>query len=747
MDYIGHKYDIEFRRLACLVVAGSSLLLPAGITLADSKGLAAGHDAGLNSTVMDLDALLADQEAVALSRNSLAQNSTVPPLETLLDEEIRPAATETKVITSESGSVTVTGPAAKEAAVDKAPEVTERKLVAEAPVAPIETGVATPPLSAEPDPIIADVPPEPLPPALNNLPNLPPLESGAGDSSMDEPPPDLFAGEGNNPEGNAPTASISTNVTINLISMLVERGVLTQGDAAKLIQVAHAEAELARQTTAQQGMADDGSVRVTYIPEVVKQQIRDEVRADVMAQAKAEGWAAPDEIPDWLATFEPFGDLRLRYEYVRFPEGNDNTGAFPNFNAINTGSPFDVSGLVFSPQQNVDADRQRLRIRMRLGTEINLSEGFSGGVRLATGESNSPVSPNQTLGASGGNFSKYAIWVDRAFIKYEIGQRVERNLAFTFGRFDNPFFNTDIVWDDDLGFDGVAVSGHYQITKEFTPFIAGGIFPVYNTDFNFSSNQPSKFESDDKWLYGAQIGFDWKIDDDITLKLAASYFDYENIEGRLSTPYVPLTSSDAGDTDATRPSFAQKGNTYRPLRNIIASPLNDFGTSMQYQYFGLATPFRELAFTGRLEINSWEPVQISLVGEYVKNLDFNQEEINAIAVNNRGPSDFATGAIGEFDGGDTAWFAGVQFGKEKFEKKWDWNATFGYRYVESDAVVDAFTDSDFGGGGTNMKGFFIGSSLALSPNVKLGLRWMSADEVAGPPLKNDTIQIDLSAKF
>ena len=35
-----------------------------------------------------------------------------------------------------------------------------------------------------------------------------------------------------------------------------------------------------------------------------------------------------------------FGDLRFREEGQRYPAGNDNTGAFPNFNAINTGAPF-----------------------------------------------------------------------------------------------------------------------------------------------------------------------------------------------------------------------------------------------------------------------------------------------------------------------------------------------------------------------------------------------------------------------
>ena len=77
----------------------------------------------------------------------------------------------------------------------------------------------------------------------------------------------------------------------------------------------------------------------------------------------------------------------------------------------------------------------------------------------------------------------------------------------------------------------------------------------------------------------------------------------------------------------------------------------------------------------------------------------------------------------------------------------DWQAGFGYRYVESDAVVDGFTDSDFGGGGTNLQGYTLGASMALSRAVRFGLKWMSSDEIVGSPLSTDTLQIDLNAKF
>jgi hypothetical protein len=570
--------------------------------------------------------------------------------------------------------------------------------------------------------------------------------------------------------------SPSHSVTINLINRMVARGLLPKEDADELIKQAEADSAEARaQAAAEQAVAiqnavaqavaqiqasqafdpvaalgADDAVRVTYIPEVVKAQLRDEIKNDVMAAARKNHWAAPNQFPEWPSRIRLFGDVRVRGEGIFFPEGNDNTGAFPNFNAINTGAPFDISGTVFSPQLNVDQDRQRLRLRLRFGAEADLGNGFSAGLRLATGENNSPTSTNQSLGAAGsshqgGQFSKYAIWLDRGFLKYEYGGLPSKNLAISLGRFDNPFFSTEILWDDDIGFDGLALQARYEVLRGFTPFFAGGAFPVYNTDFNFASNQPAKFSSDDKWLYAAQLGFDWKINKEVQLKLAAAYYDFQNIEGKLSDPFVPLTAQDAGNTDTSRPSFAQKGNTYRALRNIIPTVDNDFGTSRQFQYFGLASEFRNLAFTGRLDLNYFEPVQISLLGEYVKNLAWDDAEIDAVAVNNRGPLD--TLGIGRYEGGDTAWIAGIRVGKPKFERAWDWAFGISYRYVESDAVVDGFVDSDFGGGGTNVEGYTIYGSLALSPNVAFGVRWMSADEIAGPPLKTDVLQVEFNGKF
>jgi hypothetical protein len=566
-----------------------------------------------------------------------------------------------------------------------------------------------------------------------------------------------------------PRVQLSESFAINLVNRLVERGVLTQADAADMIALAKADAQVAQQereqlftaaqVAAEAPPATDDEVRVTYVPETVKDELRSQIKDELLKETKENKLLAPQyQMPDWVAAFHPHADFRVRYEYIGFPEGNDATGAFPNFNVINTGVAFDTSAIsnpLFSPQYNTTEDRQRTRFRLRFGAELDLDDHFTLGIRLGTGDSNNPVSGNQSFGGTnlgqggnfsqqGGNFSKYAIWLDRAFLRWEPTESVSMSI----GRFDNPFFSTTAIYSDDLGFDGLVFQAHHEISDGIEPFLTIGSFPVFNTDLQFASNQPVKFESRDKWLNAGQIGVNWKINKDWNLKIGTAYYDFRNIEGVLSTPYVPRNAEDPGDTDHSRPSFAQKGNTYMALRRILPDPTNGNGTTNQFQYFGLATPFRIHSITGRLNYDGFEPFQVSLLGEYLKNIAFDSTRLAALGINNRGPSpNPALNIPGHFEGGDTAYYLNLRVGKPELAAKGDWFAYLGYRHVESDAVVDGFNDQDFGGGGTNMKGYSLGAAMALSPRVSMAFRYFNASQIAGPQFRSSIFQLDLSAKF
>ena len=174
-------------------------------------------------------------------------------------------------------------------------------------------------------------------------------EQPAGKTKQVSPPPPVEPAPESGPAeliGGQPGASSpSFNVTINLIKRMVQKGLLTKEDAADLLKQAEADAAIARvqlqqdavaaaQIVVQQAinsgvMSDpvpmpDDAVRVTYIPENVKKQLRDEIKTDVMAKARTENWAAPNAVPGWVTRFRVGGDIRIRYEGAYFPSGNDN---------------------------------------------------------------------------------------------------------------------------------------------------------------------------------------------------------------------------------------------------------------------------------------------------------------------------------------------------------------------------------------------------------------------------------------
>ena len=629
-------------------------------------------------------------------------------------------------------------------------------------------------------------PPAAVAPVISGPYLSPPMPGGpATVDSADMVPPTSNADPtpSSAPAAAAPTAA---NVTVHLIELMVKRGLLTKSDATDLVKQAQKEANDAQAAAAASrprpptGSDADGmlnappapaggggadSVDVAYVPEVVRNQIRDEVTADVLQQAREQGLTTKSDVPDWVHRFRITGDIRTRYEGDYFPDGNA-TGEQVNFNAINTGPGFDIntatqrSGLI--PTYNVDQDRDRFRLRARIGAEIDLTQGFTVGMRLGTGSDNQPVSENQTLGGvnsftqnQGGDFSKYQIWLDRAFLRYEWAGKQNENFSASVGRFDNPFFSSSMIWADDIAFDGVMVRGSFQVADGVTPFAVAGAFPVYNTDLNFGTNSNvagNGYKSEDKWLYAAQGGVNWVINKDFNFKGAAAFYDFENVQGQVSDPisqdeFAAYGTSYNGDTDDSRPSFAQHGNTYIALRNVVLDPGLTTPTPV-YEYFGLASKFQEVALTGQLDYSHFDPIHLSLLAEFVDNVGFDRSEIeNSGPPILPGPQNNNNGST--YAGGNKGYNVRLTVGHPLLERLWDWNLNLTYRYLESDAVVDGFDDADFGGylTGTNLQGFILGGNLGITSRVWTSVRLLSADSIAGPPLHDDTLQIDLNAKF
>lgn len=545
----------------------------------------------------------------------------------------------------------------------------------------------------------------------------------------------------------ATTAPESTMV--KLVRGLIDSGALTKDVGDALLVQAQTEALAAQQAQRKAApagapRAEAGDVRVPYISETVRNQIRDEVKGQVMAQAKAEGWAAPNETPEWSKRIRLEGDIRVRDE-SRFYSG-DNSNTEIDWGAINKGSGYDVNpntNLSLPPLLNTREDRKnQWKIRARLGVLADFSENTHAGVRVATGSDDSPVSTTQTLG---GGLDKKSIWLDQAWLSYKATEWA----TLTGGRFGNPFVSSDIVFSSDLNFDGVAA----QFTKALggngmTLFGTLGAIPLEYSSDSSPSHSQTKMGSETKWLLGAQAGATWKLNTDNTLRGAVAYYNFRNVSGQLSDSCALYAGVDGCSTDWTRPAFMQKGNTLMLLRNIALDPTNPANTA-QPQYVGLAAEFNLLDLNFRWDTKVTGNLGLRLDANFIRNLAYDENEMWTRAgggiVNNFGGSGGTTRA--DFKSGGNAYMLQGTLGKPVTENRGDWNVLAAYKRIEPDAMPDGYNDSSFHQGGTNARGYIVGGSYAFDRNVWLTARWMSSQEVYGAPYSIDTMQLEVNARF
>ena len=523
--------------------------------------------------------------------------------------------------------------------------------------------------------------------------------------------------------------------TLSLIELLVQEGVLSKSKAEALIRESEAAklaadrkqlaaaAEAASQPVAAKPAADGQGnvVRVQYVPEHVKKEMREDIEKEVMAKLN---YKAGERLglPSWLDRIQWEGDLRLRYEMNQNSESNAPAFFFQTSEVRN--------GLI----NNTTEDRDRFRIRARLGANVKINDSIDGGIRMTTGPENDPVSANQTLQSTS---SKYTFGLDRAFIRVTPTDWA----TVSGGRMENPFFSTDLVWDPDLSMDGIAATFKPKFNNRWSAFGTLGAFSVDEQEVTEIN------KAKDKWLLAAQAGLQWTSANKSTVRFGVALYDFKNVEGQTN----PSGSIEYTNTAL---AFRDKGNStfsidrIRSTEDIDGDGIDDGLLCGQGGPCGLASKFRNLNLTGQIDLATFDPIHVTLTADYVRNLGFDKDEIFE-----------RTGAVyqEETEGyqlilsvgkANSHWMSGTV-------ERHDWQISGALRYIEADAVLDAFTDSIFHLGGSNTKGWILNASYGVDKNTWLSLRWLSADEIsdwnsANPvslPFANDVLLVDLNTRF
>jgi hypothetical protein len=320
--------------------------------------------------------------------------------------------------------------------------------------------------------------------------------------------------------------------------------------------------------------------------------------------------------------------------------------------------------------QNKDNDntprRERWRMRMRLGVITDVNDQWKVGFGLATGGTD-PRSTNQTLEET---FQSPDVRIDYAYAQYKPFDW----LTALGGKFKNPLWRPkDLLWDSDIRPDGLAAPLEFKINSDVDLFITPAYFIL--DEFSDRGGNPDMFL--------AQAGVNWKINDPLSLKLAASYYGFNDLVGNSFTH-----SSGSNSTDAN-------GN--------LLYDYDSFSLDAQAGY----------------KLDGIVPY-LAAFGQYVS---------------------------ADSDDDDTGYLVGVKFGHKKVKKLGQWGFKYNYRRLERNAWPDFLPDSDFYGGKTNAKGHEFELKFGLAKNIIFGLDYYLTEQIIGSDNEEDLLQADLVVKW
>ena len=378
-------------------------------------------------------------------------------------------------------------------------------------------------------------------------------------------------------------------------------------------------------------------------------------------------------MPDWVTGYKISGDVRGRFEDI-------NSDA------------------------HAQTTRDRFRYRLRAGLTVSLQNDLEAGFRLTSDEAatgsttgGDPISGNTTMT---GNGSKKFIFIDQAYGKWSPLHADGWDGNVTFGKMENPFVASDIVFDPDYTPEGAALQLGYAINDKHSVRFNGGGFVL---------NELSG-SSYDSYMFGAQARFDSKWTSKLATSFGVSYFDLMN-SANLTTTAVP----------------DQNAGNWRNSSGKLLSGFNPWVVDTAITYTLDSFPLYNGAF----------PIKLA-----------------ADVVNNPSASDSQ----------NNAWSAGVTFGKSGKKGLWEVSYRYKYLEANSwyEELVDSDFGAFYGASlkpyyvsgyktGTNVKGHAFKLAYSVTDSLSLAATYFLTELIDRPVSVSSSatgrLQVDASLKF
>lgn len=398
------------------------------------------------------------------------------------------------------------------------------------------------------------------------------------------------------------------------------------------------------------------------------------------------GLASKLDISKSVETLKLGGDLRLRYQY------DDKDAQFEPGLAVNNGQHRSTNSN----------QRSRWRFRLRLDGEAKLSENWTAGVQLQT--NNASDSGNQDFKDG---FSDYNIYISKAFLRWQNDW-----MTVSGGKFDNPFYTTDLVWDPDINPNGLAeridllklLAGAPENSlakdgKTLAPamaspwelsFVAG--------QFIFDDNPeslPDNDNSTDAYIFETQLIASYKFGNGAKLTLAPGWF-FANA----------ASVSDVINAN----SFVDHGTLSGANRdlNILLLP-----GDVSFTLAGIKT---KVLWDFAYNIEGRKRAENILGLTYLANNHGQRSDDGVIDPDDKRSKHSAVD--------DLAFLVGFQLGENK--KKGDWSFRADYRQTGIAALDPNLNDDDFALGELNTRGFHFVLGYNLTDFATFSVRYDQA---------------------
>jgi hypothetical protein len=398
-------------------------------------------------------------------------------------------------------------------------------------------------------------------------------------------------------------------------------------------------------------------------------------------------------LPDWLNRTTLFGDVRYRHE-----------------------------GFYHQPRAKgqVVTARTRERVRARLGVRVALTDEISATIRGATGNPNDPISHNETLT---NDFTRKNFNLDWGYLTFTPGQSFGIRpgaVSITGGKFPLTMFRTDeLVFDEDVAPEGLNET--FQLLAQ--PHGALDQVKLHAFQWTFAEIANKQ----DGWTLGGQVNPSLHFGD-VQVEAGLAQYWWLNPDliaqalSRNTTAFTasgaPVANSNFNSTLVNTNLLVQK--KIQPPTTVPGRKPAAFTATTGYQ-----SGFNESNFTLAATLpNVVQTRPLRFWADYVYNWDAATDDAHG-------------------------WQSGLRLGQTKV--KGDWSLYGFYQQLEQEAVISAFTSSEFGTQGTNLEGPGIGIDYQLLNPLTISAKSWFTNFINRPAeMNNPTLtrfQLDAVVKF